>query len=117
MEKKPLSDNVKLDIRKNDTVKIIAGNYKGKKGKVLKAFPRENRVVVEGVNFVKRHTRKQMRGGSAQGGIQEREAPINVSDVMIICPKCGSATRVGKFIAEDKSRSRLCKKCSERIDS
>lgn len=105
-----------VKIRKNDVVLVTSGNYRGKKGKVLKVYPREMRLIVEGVNFIKKHTRKTGRGQGQQGGIQEREAPINISNVILVCPKCGSPTRVGKYIAEDKSRARLCKKCNEMID-
>lgn len=104
-----------MNIKKNDTVKVIAGNYKGKIGKVLKVFPEKERVLVEGVNIVKKHVRKSSR--YPQGGIIEMEAPIHVSNVMLICPKCGEATRVGhaKLVSADgkKGKMRVCKKCGE----
>ncbi len=104
-----------MNVKKNDTVKVIAGNYKGKIGKVLKVFREEERVLVEGVNIVKKHVRKSPR--YPQGGIIEMEAPIHVSNVMLICPKCGQATRVGhaKLVSADdkKSKMRVCKKCGE----
>ena len=102
-------------IKKNDIVKIIAGNYRGKKGKVLKVYPRRNRLIVEGVNFVKRHTRPKSQ--TDPGGIQEREGPIDVSNVMLICPKCSAPTRVGMYFTEDGSKVRICCKCREMIDA
>ena len=91
-----------MKIRKNDNVTVISGNYKGKTGKVLKVFTAENRVIVEGVNIRKRHTKPTQK--NPQGGITEKEAPINVSNVMILDPKSGKATRVGaKIIIDDKT--------------
>ncbi|RKZ30450.1 50S ribosomal protein L24, partial [bacterium] len=95
-------------------VKVIAGNYRGKTGKVLKVFPKDKRLIVEGVNFIKRHTRPKSQ--TDQGGIQEREAPIDVSNVMLICPKCGAPTRIGMYFTEDGSKVRICTKCREMID-
>jgi len=104
-----------MKVVKNDTVLVISGNYKGKKGKVLKVFPKENRVIVEGVNFVKRHTRPTPK--NQQGGIIEKEAPIHVSKLMVICPKCDTPSRIGRKVLEDKSRVRICKNCEEMIVS
>jgi large subunit ribosomal protein L24 len=104
-----------MNIKKNDVVKVIAGNYKGKIGKVLRVFPERERVLVEGVNIVKKHVRKSPK--YLQGGIIEMEAPIHVSNVMLVCPKCGQATRVGhtKLVSSDgkKAKMRVCKKCGE----
>lgn len=103
-----------MKIIKNDTVLIIAGNYNGKRGRVLKVFPSKNRIIVEGVNFIKRHTKKSTKNPT--GGIIEKEAPINVSNAMVICSKCGQPTRVGRMaIKEDDRviRVRTCTKCSE----
>lgn len=103
-----------MKIRKNDTVLVIAGKDKGKKGKVRFAYPRDERIVVEGVNFIKRHARA--RGTVRQAGIIEREAPLHVSDVMLICNKCNRPTRVGfRFLAEDR-KARVCRSCHEVID-
>ncbi|MCD6502313.1 50S ribosomal protein L24 [bacterium] len=113
MEKKQKLSSFK--IKKNDTVKVIAGNYSGKKGKVLKVFPRSQRLIVEGVNFIHRHTKPTTE--NQQGGIQEREAPVNISNVMLICPKCGGATRIGTLFSEDGSKVRFCRKCKEMIDT
>ncbi|MEW6194526.1 MAG: 50S ribosomal protein L24 [Bacteroidota bacterium] len=91
-----------MKIKKNDTVKVITGNYKGKTGKVLKVFPAEDRVIVEGVNIRKRHTKANQK--NPQGGIIEKEAPIHVSNVMVLDPKTGEPTRIGKkIIIDDKT--------------
>lgn len=91
-----------MKIKKNDTVKVITGNSKGKTGKVLKIFKAENRVIVEGVNLRKRHTKPNQK--NPQGGILEKEAPIHISNVMILDPKTNEATRIGaKIIIDDKT--------------
>ncbi len=108
MEKK------RLDIRKNDKVMVITGREKGKIGTVLKVIPRKDRAVVEKLNMVKRHTRAG--GKSAQGGIIERESPIHVSNLMLVCGKCAEPARVGKKVLEDGSKVRFCKKCGEIMD-
>lgn len=109
-----------MRVRKNDQVLVLAGNYKGKKGKVLKVFPEENRVIVEGVNFIKRHSRPTQQ--NPKGGIIEKEAPIHVSNVMVICPKCNTPSRMGRKTVFDearqrKNRVRVCKNCGEMIVS
>jgi large subunit ribosomal protein L24 len=103
-----------MRIRRNDEVLVIAGDDRGKKGKVHRSFPRENRVLVEGVNMVKRHMKP--RGNIRQAGIIEREAPIDISKVMLVCTKCHKPTRVASRILDDKSRVRVCEKCREVID-
>jgi large subunit ribosomal protein L24 len=91
-----------MKIRKNDSVVVISGNYKDKTGKVLKVFPSENRVIVEGINLRKRHTKPTQK--NPQGGITEKEAPINVSNVMILDPKTNQKTRIGaKLIIDEKT--------------
>jgi large subunit ribosomal protein L24 len=103
-----------MKIRKNDTVLVIAGKDRGKKGKVRYAYPKDGRLLVEGINFVKRHSRA--RGAVRQAGIIEREAPINVSDVMLLCSKCNHPVRVGfRFLADGK-KVRVCRSCGEVID-
>ena len=109
-----------MRVRKNDQVIVLAGNYKGKRGKVLKVFPEENRVIVEGVNFIKRHSRPTQK--NPQGGIIEKEAPIHVSNVMVICPKCNTPSRMGSQIVYDEVRNRnnhvrVCKSCGEMLVS
>ncbi|PKL83025.1 MAG: 50S ribosomal protein L24 [Ignavibacteriae bacterium HGW-Ignavibacteriae-3] len=91
-----------MKIRKNDAVIVISGNSKGKTGKVLKVFPKENRVIVEGINIRKRHTKPTQN--NPQGGITEKEAPINVSNVMVLDPKTNEKTRIGaKLIIDEKT--------------
>ncbi|MEW6653155.1 MAG: 50S ribosomal protein L24 [Bacteroidota bacterium] len=91
-----------MKIRKNDSVVVVSGNYKGKTGKILKVFVDKNRVIVEGVNIRKRHTKPSQK--NPQGGITEKEAPINVSNVMILDPKSGKGTRIGaKLIIDEKT--------------
>jgi len=102
-----------MKIRRNDSVLVIAGKDRGKTGKVLRALPRENRVVVEGVNMIKKHVRP--RPGVAQAGIITTEAPIHVSNVMLLCTKCQRPTRVGFHFMEDR-KVRICKRCGEVID-
>ena len=103
-----------MKIRRDDTVLVIAGRDRGKKGKVRQALPKDSRVVVEGVNKVKRHTRP--RGTVSQAGIIEREAPLHVSNVMLICTKCNRPTRIGFRFLEDGSKVRVCRECNEVID-
>ncbi len=100
-------------IKREDFVVVIAGKDRGKKGKVLRVIPKKQRVVVEGVNIVKKH---QKPTATTAGGIIEKPAPIHVSNVMLVCPKCGEATRVGFTFLEDGSKVRKCKKCGEIID-
>jgi large subunit ribosomal protein L24 len=103
-----------MKIRKDDTVVITAGKDSGKRGKVRRAWPDEERVIVEGANMIKRHSRA--RRAARQAGIIELEAPIHVSNVMLVCSKCGKPTRVGfRFLADGK-RVRVCKSCQEVID-
>ncbi len=101
-------------IRKNDEVMVISGKYRGRKAKVQRAFPDRDYVIVEGVNMVKRHMKstQQVR----QAGIVEKEAPIHVSDVKLVCKKCNQPTRVGFTYLEDGSKVRVCRKCQEVID-
>ena len=103
-----------MKIRKNDTVLVITGKDKGKKGKVRFAYPKDERVLVEGVNLIKRHTRA--RGQVRQAGIIERETPIHVSNVMLLCSKCNHPTRVGFTFLEDGRKVRVCRSCHEVID-
>jgi large subunit ribosomal protein L24 len=105
---------IKFHIRKNDLVQVIAGKEKGKSGKVLKVLLQENRVVVEKVNFVKRHSRPT--GKTRQGGIIQKEAPIHISNVLLLCSKCNRGVRMGKRILEDGKKALVCKKCGELIE-
>ena len=103
-----------MKIRKNDTILVVAGKDRGKKGKVRFAYPKKERLLVEGINFIKRHTRaaRQIR----QAGIMEREAPIPASDVMLLCSKCNHPTRVGFRLLEGGNKVRMCRVCHEVID-
>ena len=103
-----------MKIRKNDTVLVIAGKDRGKKGKVRKALPKEDKIIIEGLNMIKRHSRT--KGQAKQAGIIELESPLHVSKVMIICSKCAKPARVGIRFLEDGKRVRFCRACSEVID-
>ncbi len=103
-----------MKIKKNDNVLVIAGKDRGKKGKVRFAYPDDQKIMVEGVNMVKRHL-KAIRE-ARQAGIVEREAAMNVSNVMLLCNKCNKPTRVGYRRLEDGSRVRVCRVCHEVID-
>ncbi len=103
-----------MNIRKNDNVLVIAGKDRGKKGKVRFAYPKEERILIEGINFTKVHSRA--RGQAKQAGIIEREAPVHVSNVMLICSRCNHPVRVGSRILEDGRRARICQSCGEVID-
>ncbi len=103
-----------MKIRKNDTVQVMAGKDRGKRGKVRFAYPKKNRVLVEGINFIKKHSRA--RGQVKQAGIIDMEVPIDASDVMLLCEKCNRPTRVGFTFLEDGKKVRICRKCKEVID-
>ncbi len=103
-----------MKIRKNDTVLVIAGKDKGKKGKVRFAYPNDERLIIEGINFIKKHARAA--GRVRQAGIIEREAPIHVSNVMLLCSRCNHPTRVVFRFLEDGRKVRICCSCHEVID-
>ena len=102
-----------MNVVKNDLVLVIAGNDKGKQGKILKTFPKSDKVLVEGIRMIKRHTRPNPN--NQQGGIVEKEAPINISNVMVICPKCSKPSRIQKKILETNKSVRICRSCEEMI--
>ena len=102
-------------IRKNDNVLVTTGKDRGKRGRVLKVVPEKNRVVVEGVNFIKRHTKPNPQRG-VKGGVVEREAPVHASNVQLVCPECGKATRLGRKILGDGRKVRVCRKCEGVVD-
>lgn len=104
-----------MKIRREDNVLVIAGKDRGKKGKVRKSLPREGRVIIEGINMIKKHSRA--RGAARQAGIIEREAPIHISNVMIICDKCNKPARIGYRILEDGRKVRVCRNCKEVLGS
>jgi large subunit ribosomal protein L24 len=101
-----------MKIKKGDTVLVICGKYRGKTGKILKVLPKEGKILVEGVNIVKKHQRPKREG--EKGQIVELPAPIDISNVKLICPNCKKATRVGYKISKGK-KSRICKKCGQEI--
>jgi large subunit ribosomal protein L24 len=106
--------NPKVDIRRGDTIVVISGKEKGKRGKVLLVSGRRNRAIVEALNMITRHERPSQR--SPQGGLMQKEAPIHTSNLMVICTKCDKPTRVGTRVLDDGTKVRVCKKCSEIID-
>jgi large subunit ribosomal protein L24 len=106
---------VVLSVRKNDTVVVISGRDRGKRGRVLRVLPAHGRVVVEGVNFVKRHTRPNPQR-NIQGGIVEREASLAVANVQVVCPECSAPARVGRRRLDDGTHVRFCRKCDGVID-
>jgi large subunit ribosomal protein L24 len=101
-------------IRKNDKVIVLVGKERDKIGTVLKIDPEKRRVIVEKVNMVKKHAKPSTK--TAQGGIIEKEAPLSISNVMVVCSKCTEPTKIGKRILEDGSKIRYCKKCGEPMD-
>ncbi|CFX04632.1 Ribosomal protein L24 [Syntrophomonas zehnderi OL-4] len=103
-----------MNIKKGDIVLVLTGKDAGRKGKVLKAIPAQNRVVVEGINKVKKHQRPTR--AIPQGGILQVETPMNVSNVMLVCEKCNQPTRIAKGFLEDGTKVRVCKKCGEVVD-
>ncbi len=103
-----------MKIRKNDNVLVVTGKDKGKRGRVRFAYPKKNRVLVEGVNFIKMHSRA--RAQMSQAGIVEREAPIDVSNVMLVCSRCNRPVRVGFHKLEDGRKVRICRSCGEVVD-
>jgi large subunit ribosomal protein L24 len=104
-------------IKKGDTVEVVSGNDRGLRGTVQRLLPKKDRVVVSGVNIVKKHQRPMRAGRTqVQPGIIEFEAPIHVSNVALVCPRCGERTRVGFTRRSDDRKIRVCKKCGEAID-
>ena len=101
-------------IKKNDKVIVLVGKEVNKIGTVLKVDAEKRRVIVEKVNMIKRHSKASPQTG--QGGIVEKEAPLNISNVMIVCDKCTERTRIGMRLLEDGSKVRVCKKCGEPMD-
>ncbi len=102
-------------IRKNDNVLVITGKNRGARGRVLKIDPTKNRLVVEGVNIIKRHTKPNPQK-NIKGGVVEREASIHASNVQLLCPECGKQTRVGRKILGDGRKVRICRKCEGVVD-
>jgi len=105
----------RFKLKKGDNVKILSGNSVGKEGKILKVYPKDAKAVVQGVNIVKMHRRKTQT--NPQGGIEAKESPVDMSNLMLICPKCGIPTRVAYHVVKEGGLSRVCKKCKEMIDT
>ena len=102
-------------IRKNDNVVVTTGKDRGKRGRVLRVVPDKNRLVVEGVNIIKRHTKANPQK-QVKGGVVEREAPLHASNVQLVCPECGKPTRLGRKILGDGRKVRVCRKCEGVVD-
>jgi large subunit ribosomal protein L24 len=105
----------KLHVKRDDLVMVVAGKDKGKSGKVLRVMPDKGRVLVESLNLVKRHTRPTQ--ANQEGGIIEKEAPISISNVQLLCPGCNKPTRTGIKTLDDGSKVRFCKKCNEIVNN
>lgn len=101
-------------VRKNDTVMVIAGKERGKIAKVLRVQPEDNRAVVERLNLVKRHMRP--RGPQSPGGVVEKEAPIHLSNLMLMCERCNAPVRVGSRQLQDGTKARFCRRCDASLD-
>ena len=108
-------ERTRINLKKDDTVTVVSGRDAGKQGKVLKVIPEKNRVIVEGVNFIKRHTKPNPQR-NVKGGVVEREAPLHASNVQLVCPECGKATRLGRKILGDGRKVRICRKCEGVVD-
>jgi large subunit ribosomal protein L24 len=102
-------------IRKNDNVVVITGKDRGKRGRVLKVVPDKNRLLVEGVNIIKRHTKPNPQR-NIKGGLVEREAALHASNVQLVCPECSQPTRLGSKILGDGRKVRVCRKCEGVVD-
>ena len=105
--------NNKVHVKTGDTVVVISGSEKGKKGKVMAVSPKEGKVIIEKVNLVSKHVKPRRMGET--GGIVEAEGAMYVSKVQIVCPRCGKPTRIAHKILEDGSKERICKKCGEAL--
>lgn len=103
-----------LKIKKGDKVEVLTGKYRGQQGKILKAFPLENKVIVEGANMIKRHTRPSQE--NPQGGIIHREARINASNVGLVCGGCGKVVRAAFLLDDSGTKKRICRKCGVEMD-
>lgn len=103
-----------LGIKKEDTVLVITGKEKGKKGRVLSVTPSTSKLIIEKVNVIKRHMKPSRK--YSQGGIIEKEAPLHISNVILLCPKCSKPTRISSLGIESGGKVRMCKKCKEVID-
>ena len=103
-----------LRIKKNDTAIVLSGKNRGKRGRVISVNPSKEVVMIEGVNMITRQMKPSK--SNAQGGIIEKEAPVHISNTMLVCPKCSKPTRIGSSALEGDKKTRICKKCKEVID-
>jgi large subunit ribosomal protein L24 len=106
---------VQTPIRRNDNVVVTAGKDRGKRGRVLKVLREKNRVIVEGVNFISRHTKPNPQK-NIKGGVVKREASLHASNVQLVCPECGNLTRIGHKAIGDGRKVRICRKCHGVVD-
>ncbi len=104
----------RFHIKKNDLVMVIHGREKGKSGRVLRVLPEKEKILIEKINFVKRHSRPH--GQQRRGGIIEKEAPFHISNVMLLCEKCNKPVRIGHRVVEGGKKVRACRKCGEIFD-
>jgi len=105
---------VGLTLKKGDVAVVMTGKSKSKSGRILSVLPSKEKVIIEGINIVKRHMKPSKK--YSQGGIIEKEGPIHISNVMLVCPKCNKSTRIGNTVLDDGKKLRTCKKCKEVID-
>lgn len=103
-----------MHVHREDTVLVLTGKDRGKKGRVIRLFPKVEKALVEKINMVKRHTRPNQQ--MPQGGIVEKESPVHVSNLQIVCSKCGKATRIAHKVLASGQKTRICKKCGEILD-
>jgi|SRR5436309_825090 len=103
----------KYKVKRNDMVMVIAGRDRGKTGKVMRVIPETGRVVIERLNIVKRHSKP--RGAQSPGGIVEKEAPLDISNVMFFCERCNAPVRLGRKIGADGTKTRVCRRCNEPV--
>ena len=106
---------IQTPLRKNDMVVVRTGKDRGKRGRVLRVLAEKNRLIVEGMNIIKRHTRPNPQR-NIKGGIVEREASLHASNVQLVCPECGKMTRIGRKILNDGRKVRICRKCEGVVD-
>ena len=104
----------KFHIKKSDLVMVVNGKESGKSGRILKVLPEKGKVIIEKINFIKRHARPH--GKQRQGGILEKEAPLHISNVMLLCEKCNKPVRIGHRVVEGSKKARYCRKCGEILD-
>jgi len=102
-------------VKRNDTVLVLAGKSRGRTGRVLRVFPAEGRAIVEGVNFIRKHTKANPQK-NIKGGVLERESPVDLSNLMPVCGECGKPTRVGHKILDDGKKVRVCRRCNGLLD-